>query len=297
MPLDHVSLSITPISLCLGNRRLSRGTGFFVGHTQGDGINFLSVVTNYHVLTGYPPQWGRSPLGDRINLEIREAGGSPNKVLTAAYPLETKSGKATWLTSRSHPKADLAVVPLPLGSIKFEVPPYCLGMNWVDYDIVPYPGEAVSVVGYPLGWRDKVNRLPVWKTGHIASEPEEDFDGEPRFLIDITGRQGMSGSPVIAGHQDLYFNRSRLPRMGGSGALLGVYASNALMFDDREPATEGWVSGAEPAASSLGDRPEIGFVWKASLLREIYSELNIEEFSKRIFADLPSEDPGSSRGT
>jgi Trypsin-like peptidase domain len=288
MPPDHISLSITPLSLWLGNRRLARGTGFFVGHTSGDGAKFLSVVTNFHVLAGFGPGWGRTPLGDRVELEVRQAGRDPNKVLKVVYPLETSKGERTWLTPASHPEADVAVLPLPLGSVAFEVPPYCLGMNWVDYDIVPYPGEPVSVVGYPLGWRDKVNRLPLWKTGHIASEPEEDFDGQPRFLIDITGRQGMSGSPVIAGHKDLYFSKSGMPMQRGSGALLGVYASNAMRFDDREPAVDSSITGEDSAGSALGDRPELGFVWKASILREVFSSLDIEDFARRIFSKLPS---------
>jgi len=204
------------------------------------------------------------------------------------YPLETKSGKATWLTNPTYPRADLAVVPLPFNLVKFEVPPYCFDMSSVEYDIVPYPGEEVSVVGYPLGWRDKVNRLPLWKTGHIASEPGEDFDGQPRFLVDITGRQGMSGSPVLCGHRGIYYDKSDLPKMKGSGALLGVYASNALTFDDKEPTTEGLGEREPAAAFAAGDRPELGFVWKASLLREIYAGLNLPDFTNRIFSDLPT---------
>jgi hypothetical protein len=285
MPVDHVSLSVTPIWLRRGSERLTIATGFFLGHEASADQRFLSLVTNKHVVTGRPAREDVPSRGDSIEFEIRQAGHDPGRVLSAVYPLYTTDAKPTWLTSASNPSADVAVVPLPLGSVRFEVPPYCLGLNWVDYDILPYPGEPVSVVGYPLAWRDRANRLPLWKTGHIASEPEQDFDGQPRFLIDITGRRGMSGSPVIAGHRDLYFTKGQMAKMGGSGALLGVYASNALRFDDVDPAAE--IAHDSGGSEQEIDRPELGFVWKGSLLSEIVRSLHLSEFATQIWGNLP----------
>jgi hypothetical protein len=287
MPVDHVSLTVTPVWLRKGGEYLSIATGFFLGHEVAPNQRFLALITNRHVVTGRPSRDEGQSLGDSIEFEIREAGQDPGRVRRAIYPLYTTTNEPTWLVSSSNPQADVAVIPLPLGSIRFEVPPYCLGLNWVDYDILPYPGEAVSVVGYPLAWRDRVNRLPVWKTGHIASEPEQDFDGQPRFLIDVTGRPGMSGSPVIAGHRDLYFTRSQMPKMGGSGALLGVYASNARRFDDTTPASEADAREDIAGLSSDLDRPELGFVWKSSILGEIVKNLRPDSFSERVLRNLP----------
>ena len=285
MTVDHVSLSVTPVWLRRGGERLTIATGFFLGHEASADQRFLSLVTNKHVVTGRPPGEDAPSRGDSIEFEVRQAGHDPGRVLSAIYPLYTTEARPTWLTTPSNPSADVAVVPLPLGPVNFEVPPYCLSLSWVDYDIGPYPGEPVSVVGYPLAWRDRANRMPLWKTGHIASEPEQDFDGQPRFLIDITGRRGMSGSPVIAGHKDLYFTKGQLPKMGGSGALLGVYASNALRFDDADPAAETardtGVSGQEL------DRPELGFVWKGALLSEIVRSLDLSDFARRVWTNLP----------
>jgi hypothetical protein len=287
MPIDHVSLSVTPVWLRSQGRRLVIATGFFLGHGTEGGNSFVSLVTNRHVVLGPGVSEGTRSLGDSLEFELRLSGGDPNKVQPAVYPLYTTTGEPTWLVSSTHPKADVAVVPLPLGGLRFDVPPYCLGLNWVQYDIVPYPGESVSVVGYPLGWRDKVNRLPVWKTGHIASEPDQDFDGQPRFLIDITGRRGMSGSPVLAGHKDLYYSKNGLPKMAGSGALLGVYASNAVRFDDVAPAISEDSAAGPPGGPVEADRPELGFVWKSSLLEEIVLGLDIGQFTDRVLKHLP----------
>lgn len=43
-----------------------------------------------------------------------------------------------------------------------------------------------------------VERLPIWLTGYIASEPNLDAEGKPLFYANVSGRAGLSGSPVIA---------------------------------------------------------------------------------------------------
>ncbi len=164
----------------------------------------------------------------------------------------------------------------------------CFDVTGPQIDIDPYPGQTVSVIGYPLGWKDVRNGLPVWKTGHIASEPEVDFEGEPRFLIDITGRPGMSGAPVIAGHKEFSLTKTGVPRFGASGRLLGVYSSNAVRFlgedkPDEEPSLEESLQ-AEQASPSF--RPEIGFVWKTSVVAEILGNIDINEYKKRVWDKL-----------
>jgi hypothetical protein len=55
---------------------------------------------------------------------------------------------------------------------------------------------TVSIIGYPYGLAT-AHAWPIWKTGHIASDIDLDYDGRPAFLIDATARSGMSGSPVV----------------------------------------------------------------------------------------------------
>jgi hypothetical protein len=64
-------------------------------------------------------------------------------------------------------------------------------------DIATHPGMAVSVIGFPFGLRLNAF-LPIWKTGHIATDVTVPLGGKlPCFLIDATTRSGMSGSPVV----------------------------------------------------------------------------------------------------
>jgi hypothetical protein len=284
--LDKISLATTPIIRYEADRPLSRATGFLFGFPAETTGFCLALVTNYHVLTGSAPRRRLPSKGDRIDFEIRRAGESADRVQPVSYPLRTIDGIPTFAPCASFPDADLAIVPLPLQNRVFEQPPTAFDQQMIDLDVATYPGQSVSVVGYPLGWRDRTNKLPVWKTGHIASEPAIDFDGDPRFLIDITGRAGMSGSPVVAGHMEMYLPSKGIPHLGGSGRLLGVYASNAIRSSTGTGPTEE-VSLEEAVEEDRADwipRPELGFVWKARLISDTVAGLNLPDWRTKIWA-------------
>ena len=59
-----------------------------------------------------------------------------------------------------------------------------------------YIAQLCFVVGYPEGLfvrQSDQSVLPIWKTGHLASEPSIYFDGVPKLLIDAATCEGMSG--------------------------------------------------------------------------------------------------------
>lgn len=290
MAWDKISLSVTPVLRFDGKKGLSQGTGFFMAHPAEGGGFVLSLVTNYHVIAGSAPKRHIEPKGDRIQFELRTAGKDVTKVKRFVFPLRTRDGSPTWTTSQRFPNSDVAVVPLPLGDGLFAEAPTCFDSSDVSMDIASYPGQTVSVVGYPMGWRDLTSKAPVWKTGNLASEPEEDFNGEPRFLIDITGRKGMSGAPVVAGHKELHFTGNGLPRMGASGRLLGVYASNALQTTTEGSSVEelSIEEAAEDQRHDIDLRPELGFVWKASVVMDILESLRARPLQKEVWARLPN---------
>ena len=63
-------------------------------------------------------------------------------------------------------------------------------------EILLYPSEELFIVGYPSD-AGKINPLPIWKRGTIASEPNLEKVNASWFWIDATTRGGMSGSPVF----------------------------------------------------------------------------------------------------
>ena len=99
-----------------------------------------------------------------------------------------------WLEHPQGRAVDVVAVPLRL-------PSHCrifpLDLALADADLEVKVAMAVSIVGYPKGLTAG-GVLPIWKTGHLASEPDLNYEyGRPAFLIDATTRIGMSGSPVV----------------------------------------------------------------------------------------------------
>ena len=73
----------------------------------------------------------------------------------------------------------------------------------IDYEKVAL-GSDVVFVGYPLGYYDAVNNLPLLRRGVIASVPNVDFNGKGQIVIDAQIFPGSSGSPVFVGQGDRY---------------------------------------------------------------------------------------------
>lgn len=127
---------------------------------------------------------------------------------------------------------------------------YPFDFSLANTDIVPTVAMPISIIGFPLGFSGP-GRLPIWKTGHIASDPDLDYNKEPLFLIDATTRGGMSGSPVVLRLSGGYKTRSGNSVMSSSRKatlFLGIY------------------SGKLPGDS------EIGRVWRPYLIEEIISQ-------------------------
>jgi hypothetical protein len=127
-----------------------------------------------------------------------------------------------------------------------------------DSDAYVAVGDTVSVIGFPRGVGVAGN-WPVWITGHIASEPDFDYDDRPVFLIDARTRSGMSGSPVVLRTQlaqsgkDVAFSMVRRDR------FLGIYAGR------------------------LKADLDIGYVWRPHVLTEILTGQVIETSGHRRF--------------
>ena len=137
---------------------------------------------------------------------------------------------------------------------------YPLDLELAYTDMVMAPALPVSVIGYPLGLTSG-DYLPIWKTGHIASDPDIDFQqGSPAFLIDATTKGGMSGSPVVMRLTN-FLTKSGLYRMDTdmSTRFLGIYSGRIQELSD------------------------IGKVWRPFVIKEILeNKLLFSEETRRI---------------
>ena len=138
------------------------------------------------------------------------------------------------------------VVAFPLGDPDSGVGVHSFDLGLADFDMVIRVAMPVSIIGFPFGI-SAGGGWPIWETGHIATEPDVDYDGRPAFLIDATTRGGMSGSPVVA-------------------RVYGVYqGSDGIPVALAEPATRflGVYSGRIHAEA------EIGRVWRPSIVQAV----------------------------
>jgi hypothetical protein len=253
--VEHASLMTTPVYLFQGNRQISQGTGFFYGVANASNvIDTVFLVTNYHVVTGNSPNTALSAKGDRVVFYLHTDPQDPSRVKQVALPLYSTAGVPQWVQSEDHPDADLVLVPLPPETYE-GIQVFVFDESHTRGKITIRPTSPATLLGYPYGFSDTVNRLPVWKTGHVASEPTVDFQGKPSFLVDVSAFPGMSGSPVLAVANGVYEDDRGTMGMGRVIRLLGVFSAMPVMRSD--------IPGLPD--TSL----ELGIVWKSALIVEL----------------------------
>ncbi|OQW65617.1 MAG: hypothetical protein BVN29_08270 [Nitrospira sp. ST-bin5] len=282
MGIDHLSLSTTPVVLLKGDAEMSQGTGFFYVGKYGE-AQVVFLVTNYHVLTGHAPLEAKPPIGDNIVFQFHKSHDNPAEIQTVRMPLFTTESKPVWVQSASVPEADLAVIPIPADAFA-DCKLACISKEWTtEAKIKLRPTSAVTLIGYPYGYFDRTNALPIWKTGSLASEPDVDFDGKPLLTVDISAFPGMSGSPAFAISYGMYETEDGGTSVGGARKFVGVYAS-MQMLNEKKFLEE--IHGSPQYGIALSQSLQLGHVWKARLVDEVVSSVNIQKWEAEIGAKL-----------
>lgn len=236
-------LSVVPLSVeCTIGQSSFSGTGFIVTHNS---INYL--ITNWHMVTGRNPDTGQpiSKTGaadpTTLNIWFHTAGQLGSWVLKTENLLDPKTGDKKWI---EHPNGrQVDVVALPISNYT-DISIYPFDRNLASTDLILFPSEPVSIVGFPLGLAS-AGKFPIWKTGHIASDIDLDYNQKPVFLIDATTKSGMSGSPVIA-RRTGFIITSKGNNIGGQATrFLGVYSGR------------------------IQDQSDVGMVWKPEVINAI----------------------------
>jgi len=239
-PIDPFSVIPLYLETYYKTQQLGVATGFVVGQV---GKEFL--ITNWHVVTCRNPytkkptnSWEIQPNKLKVWFHSLKLG---SWVLNE-IPVIDEKGNRLWL---EHPSGhEIDVIALPLQNMT-KVKQYPVDMTLADFDLMVYPSDSVSIIGFPQGLTSG-GKFPIWKTGHIASDIDLDWNGLPAFLIDATTKSGMSGSPVIAKRVCIY-QTSKTNRIGNAVRFLGIY------------------SGREIGDGGI----EIGYVWKPKAINEI----------------------------
>jgi hypothetical protein len=245
LKIDEFSLKSLYLELYRGEQRVGVATGFIVKKNDSD-----YLITNWHVITGRNPSNNQpihsNAVVDPNVLKIWFHGLNLGTWIRKDVQIVSPAGNKNWLEHERGREIDVVAVALETPR---DVTIYDMDLALADFDLMLYPSEAVSIIGFPKGLTS-TGKLPIWKTGHIASDIDFDWNNKPVFLIDATTKGGMSGSPVIAKRVSIY-QTSRGNSIGNAVRFLGVY------------------SGREIGESGI----EVGLVWKPKVISEILSEV------------------------
>lgn len=235
MRIDDLSKCSLFIELAAKGNKIANATGSIILHKQNP-----YLITNRHVVTFIDPQGARAN-ELTINYHSTKGLGSWIKKIE---PLYDSNGNYRWI---EHPDGNsIDVIALPLRSNDSDIRIFFFDLSLAQADMLAAPSMPVSIIGFPFGLT-MAGGWPIWKTGHIASDPDLDYDQKPSFIIDATTRPGMSGSPVVLRSYTSYVSKNGIYNVDGKThtRFMGVYSGR------------------------LRDDSEIGLVWSPKTILDI----------------------------
>ena len=242
------------------------GTGFLVRKSVSEDRSLFLLFSNKHVFLGKRLE-GRNEL-KRISFNLPKSDG--RGAVDIGNSIEFSGNLQTGMMGFSqHPDSEVDVACINISRFIDQhaggVVAQTIDMDsFIDFeDSELFAGSVVRFVGYPSGFYDVVNRMPVLRTGHIASIPSLDFNGKPQVLIDAPVFPGSSGSPVFAS-------------LKGKMKLLGILSEAAhRQLDFLEiPVRNSNPDLSVEAASSVAKIPiqflGLGILYKKDAIKAVY---------------------------
>jgi S1-C subfamily serine protease len=184
-----VLLTTLRITTWLGTGSLSSASGFFFRRDKR-----LFLVTNRHVFSDaasnhYP---------DRVEIELHTDAQNLTRYVVFSIPLYAKALSLWRQADDSAGTVDVAVIEIDMAHLPqaavlqtFEPAHLETGSECVMV------GDALTVIGYPLGFQDTIHHLAVARGATIASAYGVRFQQQGYFLTDARTHRGSSGSPVL----------------------------------------------------------------------------------------------------
>lgn len=212
-PTEAILLSAARISTFDGQRPLTGASGFFFEREDR-----LFLVTSRHVFIDEPSKH----FPDRIEIELHTDPDNLTQSIGLSMLLY-REGRSVWRDGKdSGGEIDVAVLEidraaLPERCVLRAFTPAHLPADGHDHIEV---GDALLIVGFPLGFHDLLHHLPVVRQAVIASSFGMRFQGKGYFLTDARTHRGTSGAPVLM--------RDTSPTAASQGLpwkLLGVHSS------------------------------------------------------------------------
>lgn len=224
----------------------SQGTGFLLGVPLDDRSDrqIVLLISNKHVF------------GDgahRITTELcrrQDAENVPDTGKTVSFLKNTFHDAYI-----EHPDPAIDVAAINVTNALVQSPVFYKSIPRAMIADIPnepiLPGASVVFVGYPDNRYDEVNKLPIMRSGIVASHPDADYGGKPLVVIDAQVVAGSSGSPVFVNNSER-----------AQWRLLGILAQTMIRDN---------VLQVLPVGIGLGVKQVIGLglAYKASVLHAL----------------------------
>jgi hypothetical protein len=212
-----ILLSTTRVTTWAGSRPLSGASAFFFRTRER-----LFLVTSRHVLVDVPT--GHFP--DRVEIDLHTDACDLTRCVMHSIPLYG-GGLGLWRQGLDTGGAvDVAVVEIDIARLPKSTVLQAFDASHLHGDGESIAvGDALAVIGFPLGFHDVIHRLAVARGASIASAYGVRFQQQGYFLTDARTHRGSSGSPVL---------RRRCGAQSGDGSprswqLLGIHSTRMDM--------------------------------------------------------------------
>jgi S1-C subfamily serine protease len=193
-------------------------TAFFFKHGEQK-----YLITNRHVVANDNLKIFPDVLVLRVHIDPRVL--TANREITV--PLYVR-GSPIWMEHPTLP-SDIDLVAIEIGSHlqSQDLVTFWDASLFLPRNIIIGIAADAHVIGYPFGFYDVANNLPVVRNGTLATPYGVPFDGKPIFLVDANLHPGTSGSPVVSPSSDIR-------RMTDGSTALGRFPPNLLGINSGE---------------------------------------------------------------
>lgn len=214
-----VALLLTTIRVntWLGSRALTSASGFFYRCRA-----CLFLVTNRHVFADVPT--GHFP--DRFEVLLHTDRQDLTRHSVFTIPLYA-NGLGLWRQAiDSAGTVDVAVIMVDVSRLPKAAVLHAFDNTHLEAGTESVlVGDALTVIGFPLGFHDTIHNLAVARSASIASAYGIRFQQQGYFLTDARTHRGSSGSPVLRRRR----NGNCTDGSPSSWQLLGIHSTRKDM--------------------------------------------------------------------
>ena len=187
--VDALLLTVTRITTFLGPRVLTSASGFFFRRAGR-----LYLVSNRHVFSDEPSKH----FPDRVEIGLHTDRQDLTRHAVVSLPLYRES-LSQWRDARdTGGSVDVATIEIDQEALPSDAVIEAFDESNLEPGDEPIAiGDALAIVGFPLGFHDTIHYLAVSRSASVASAYGVRFQQQGYFLTDARTHRGSSGAPVL----------------------------------------------------------------------------------------------------